>query len=117
MCLKAKEINKTWSQYEADVGDMYARKHPCSDKYSPTIFTRTEADVCAVWLPRQDQLQDMIIDEYRDHWGNSIMLGLMEECVGWGAQYAYTSMEQAWLAFVMHEKYGKHWNGIDWVVE
>ena len=24
------------------------------------------------------------------------------------------SMEQLWLAFVMHEKYGKTWDGKDW---
>jgi len=27
------------------------------------------------------------------------------------------SMEQLWLAFIMSEKYGKVWNGDDWVKE
>jgi len=70
-----------------------------------------------VKLYRQDQLQDMVIEKYNKHWGDSVMLGLMEEVVGWGAQHAYASMEQAWLAFVMDEKYGKLWNGSEWVVK
>ena len=68
-----------------------------------------------LWLPRQDQLQEMI--------------GGMDKClelVYWwqeaskvGDYHGYyhdsfDSMEQLWLAFVMKEKYNKVWNGEEW---
>ena len=74
-----------------------------------------------VWLPRQDQLQEMMSDE---------LLGLQTVCaviyefaVSAGETSGITidgSMEQLWLAFVMHEKYQKIWDekatmwGVDW---
>lgn len=66
-------------------------------------------------LFRQDQLQEMLIDNYKEHWGENIYPGLMEEAVTFAEQRPYKSMEQLWLAFVMKEKYGKLWNGKDWV--
>jgi hypothetical protein len=54
-----------------------------------------------VWLPRQDQLQEMY--------------GTFQECSVNGG--VVTSMEQLWLAFVMKEKHNKVWNGNDWINE
>jgi hypothetical protein len=68
-----------------------------------------------IWLPRQDQLQEMVDDTddrklsliekwtdqtYIDHWKP------------WGI---FKSFEQLWLAFVMSEKFGLIWNGTEWV--
>ena len=38
---------------------------------------------------------------------------------GEGKKYflQFSSFEQLWLVFVMKEKYGKTWNGQDWVKE
>ena len=63
-----------------------------------------------VWLPRQDQLQEKI----RDEWEGTSQLAFgfasfTDEFV------EITSMEQLWLAFVMKEKYSKQWSGTDWV--
>ena len=67
----------------------------------------------AIWLPRQDQLQDMVkedaITQVHKLWGwiltyNYVPLGLPQP-----------SMEQLWLAFAMKEKYDKVWNGEEWV--
>jgi len=66
---------------------------------------------------RQDQLQEMVIDSFREHWGEAIYPGLMEEAVGFARQYPYESMEQLWLAFVMKEKYNKVWDKKEWVRE
>ncbi len=66
-----------------------------------------------VWLPRQDQLQEMVTG-YEEHWQlvldfadfvreNASMNVLVNE-----------SLEQLWLAFVMAE-YSKIWNGDNWL--
>ncbi len=88
-----------------------------------------------IWLPRQDQLQEMLLPDVlsimhlahnfsefvlpyelaetlskrRDHW---TALAEMTK----NRQYICqsTSMEQLWLAFVMKEKYNKIWDGEGW---
>lgn len=62
----------------------------------------------SVWLPRQDQLQEL----YRREWKPGHKLDMfykwfMYEAEGVGSQ---NSMEQLWLAYVMDKKYGKIWN-------
>ena len=69
-----------------------------------------------VWLPRQDQLQAMMGEElYQllggfDRW----LLKMLYE----KDSDLYSSMEQLWLTFVMHQKFGKTWNSKkeEWVV-
>ena len=72
----------------------------------------------AIWLPRQDQLQEMV-----DLGGGAKELALF---FGWFCspkesfhQTVYVAkfktMEQLWLAFVMKEKYNKIWDGEGWV--
>lgn len=98
-------------------------------------------DARIIWLPRQDQLQDMIkweIDKrtrpgYK-FWGSGkYQLSLFkphdaEYGLGveiWDAKKGTTfgdtqyfikgnSMEQLWLAFVYREKYNKQWTGTEW---
>lgn len=68
-----------------------------------------------IWLPRQDQLQGMFGDydtclshlhNFQCPEGDAYQLKWYERC---------TSMEQLWLNFVMKAKYGKLWNGVEWV--
>jgi len=70
------------------------------------------------WLPRQDQLQEMLLfpcgdfkdnfwsalDDFRDYAFSETFI-----------PYIPTSMEQLWLCYVMKQKYGKAWNGADWL--
>jgi len=71
-----------------------------------------------VWLPRQDQLQEMIgsTDPFDsttlDCW-NSFRDWVIRQCECRGIK----THEQYWLSFVMKEKYNKIWNGKDWVNE
>ncbi len=78
-----------------------------------------ENPVPKVWLPRQDQLQGMVDED----WGNDIASfafafhvfihedrGRKLSCVGY-------TWEQLWLAYVMYEKYQKCWTGEEWVKE
>ena len=111
---KSPNNNILWDAYTEIVHDL-------KDEYELALIANPgwfEYDLSTFTvLLRQDQLQDMIIDKFKEHWGKSVILGTMEEVVGWGHQFPYASMEQLWLAFVMHEKHGKRWDGSDWVVE
>ena len=71
-----------------------------------------------VWLPRQDQLQEMALPtlKYQD---TEHLLRAFNEWdkseIGYEPFSRYfTSMEQLWLAFVMKEKYNKMWDGDKW---
>lgn len=67
-----------------------------------------------VWLPRQDQLQEML---------GKPLPELSAEFNAWESSpyflnrrsWVFSSMEQLWLAFVMLERFGKIWDGEDWV--
>lgn len=67
------------------------------------------------WLPRQDQLQDMIVmEEPIDP-----TLWKLEDFYNWcrqkSQQAVSSSLEKLWFAFVMGKKYNKMWNGIEWI--
>jgi len=78
----------------------------------------------AVWLPRQDQLQEMVGDygliycflyayfretSGENNWSN-------KSCSNADTYWQqFGSMEQLWLAFVMRERFGKVWNGEEWL--
>lgn len=75
--------------------------------------TYIEYDGCS-WLPRQDQLQDMLnIDK--------LGFNLISQFVSFSKGHIRRNkglvwtMEQLWLAFVMSEKFSKKWNGKEWV--
>jgi len=87
----------------------------CSESLNDTIWFHGDCNTnnpIQIWLPRQDQLQDMA--------GGGISLSLIKKFDEWffthpdSAGFLDYSMEQLWLAFVMQKKYGKIWNGNDW---
>ena len=71
-----------------------------------------------IWLPRQDQLQEMIprITDVRC----LVLPKLLCEFVYYNHSSVcntakqFTSMEQLWLAFMMKEKYNKVWTRQEW---
>ena len=91
----------------------------CSQKYD-LVFGKADK---VTWLPRQDQLQEMVIPEDEKDCLNKYIVLLddfqdwvLNDCTGleWAHLHAVT-MEQLWLAFVMKEKFNKTWNGDKWV--
>ena len=82
-----------------------------------------------VWLPRQDQLQEMCIgNNYCENWLDvlSDFYDYITNRGEWAGEQMISgwfdkdyvkekSMEQLWMAFVMKEKYGKTWNGEEWL--
>ena len=89
-----------------------------------------------IWLPRQDQLQEMVDEEDKTLVGSyegvlldrfvhfcylitakDIDSGFVHE--KWEKKRVVAScrsMEQLWLAFVRSEKYNKVWDGENWIV-
>ncbi|KKN72629.1 hypothetical protein LCGC14_0408710 [marine sediment metagenome] len=63
------------------------------------------------WLPRQDQLQEMMKCKY------PVLKELLYRFSLWALFYTrkYTSMEQIWFAFIMISSHNKVWNGCDWI--
>ena len=96
---------KKLEEYETTYIDTYCTKPFAIDKEIKKF----------IWLPRQDQLQEMI------DWQNLGPAKVTE--MGYRLfkfleiPHSFTSMEQLWLAFAMWEKYHKTWNGEDWVEE
>ena len=126
MCEKTTEIQELWGYKE---GDFFAHAGHTPPKI--LIVDDTENSYgdfdCAccegkrTWLPRQDQLQDIIIE----YWGevdcsNSHVVVLddfseyvLNECPK--ETISMNSLEQLWLAFTMKEKYNKKWDGEEWI--
>jgi len=127
MCKEAKDIQDKW---EHDEGDFYAAgEHTCKDFTYPELVNGIIGDEnpfnhkCACcernyyaeiwWLPRQDQLQDMLsvvcIRKWAVYYERFINVYMKDpDC-------AFRSTEQAGLGFVMEDIYGKVWNGETWV--
>ncbi|MCJ7669584.1 MAG: hypothetical protein MUO61_03590 [Dehalococcoidia bacterium] len=74
-------------------------------------YFHLDRDAPLVWLPRQDQLQEI----YGDYPKCVEAIYMSEEaCIPFN-WCDFSSMEQLWLAYVMKDKYNKVWNGEDWV--
>jgi hypothetical protein len=143
-CEKAGEIQRIWDKSGIKWGDFYVyNDEPCS-RDDPAYGFYGELQIKCVgksetvehnafWLPRQDQLQEMV-GMVGDPLFATYRLRLFSEGLKYvpdGAVYAhidrsidiqeteypkqFTSMEQLWLAFVMQEKYNKVWDGENWL--
>ncbi|MBU1082592.1 MAG: hypothetical protein KKB59_19050 [Spirochaetes bacterium] len=116
MCRGA-EIQKNWNK---TIGDYYSNilnkvsiifygYIRCEERewYGGT-YNRNELILdSAIWLPRQDQLQGMLIL-------SQFKVTFLDRFCKFAKSNWYDSMEQLWLAFVMQEKYNKVWDG-EWI--
>jgi hypothetical protein len=131
MCAAATEIQKTriekgragLKRFLPD--DFYYHSSESYRQYGDGISIAAirrfaHADPEVVWLPRQDQCQEMVqtmwpcgftlpfrkfiawIDNMESH----------ETMIG-----GFNSMEQLWLAFVMYQKHKKTWTGETWRIQ
>ena len=114
MCGKADEIQNLW--------DGRCRHNFIIDKesYRLSFYESTLSSTLSqyyIWLPRQDQLQDMVKDKFKSIGSIGSMCFHFSRFVDRDLKYKeLISMEQLWLAFVMKEKYKKTWNGKEWVL-
>lgn len=101
----------------------YNGQLPKSVHYTRDI---TEYIKDVIWLPKQDQLQDMINTNFmetqvtfytflmnRTIWKDVTLTFLIDRVNKYGG--IFKSLGQLWLAFVMKEKFNKTWNGNDWI--
>lgn len=73
-----------------------------------------------VWLPRQDQIQDLLLEEYLSVF--DLLWEFHEFCDTTGKKYPasnphtwfFNSIEQLWLGFYMKAIYNKIWEGKTW---
>jgi len=118
MCESAKAVQKRW---KPEFGDFFVSMSlgltsPCqpitSDLEKKVSYLKT---IKAVWLPRQDQLQEMVIEKYATFW--DLAIAFSNVLMGENASYFenFDSMEKLWLAFIMLEKYKRKWKDGEWV--
>jgi len=116
MCEKAKELQEP-TEFEA--GDFWCWNWETKEVIVAAVSGGERGKGLfgnRIWLPRQDQLQAMI----SNHWGDtyyalSDWLESLDENYPCGK--LFYSWEQLWLAFLFAEKYGKYWDGSDWVLK
>ena len=118
MCSKASEIQKLWKQNKGEYVAVYSSEWEYFDKdyqvRNKIVILGvdgnyvTDESLC-VWLPRQDQLQEIMEIDIRSVCSFIILDQLMDRYI---TRYGYLleTMEQLWLAFFMLEKYKKHWD-------
>ena len=143
MCEKAREIQEL--NEEMQDGNYYKYKNKeysglydfiekpycdscveCNYANSMTGYITEQDRSNYIWLPRQDQLQEMIKGNliYSSLWDGDAstlwfdrMNSLWQDTLIHNKSLHWTkfrSMEQLWLAFVMKEKYNKIWDGKEW---
>jgi hypothetical protein len=124
MCEKAEEVQKEWQPQIGDFvmpnylaivrewNDALASLSPL--KLSNGWYPKMEM----IWLPSQDQLQKMIVNDY-SYSGLFFALHVFAD----DSSYTETrknvnlrSPEQITLALVMEKKYNKIWNGEKWIL-
>lgn len=108
---------------------LYSNGGSC-ERWDDAVTTVNHTQWYPLW--EQDQLQEMVgsdvgevLAKFQDfiHDPHGTRNGYYIDCkalglLGWmKAQGLFHSMEQLWLAFVMHEKFAKHWSGSEWIKE
>jgi hypothetical protein len=132
MCKKATDIQQNWLNHDTE-GDfavpsktvrIYNRFWELQsnkvlivgndDEYDLTITKQGDINKTgAIWLPRQDQLQEMIGGNTQAQF-----IEFFQYTCNWDVEFFCRdsiTFEQLWLSFVMKEKYNKTWDGVDWV--
>lgn len=126
MCSKTKKIQLYYKNIQLhksywNVGDQYINIYDGDEEINICSFDSEYGESVKrdkdIWLPRQDQLQKMIIDKYglEDMIGAFYHFSIAETYKiitnsSLNATVFFNSMEQLWLAFVMKVKYNKQWS-------
>jgi len=129
MCEQADEIQKAWKPKLLDkvitkrtltnnnysqnaVGYIEDFEHPYDEYYYKNYGY--------IYLPTQEQLQEMVVDKSFHIWGTFNNLFMTAASDPHNRDFyqvcsELSSMNELWLAFVMNEKYHKIWTGEKWV--
>ncbi len=113
MCEEAEEIQERWTWIKGDVFADEINQIHILESGGHIMLMGTHFPEGYIWLPRQDQLQEMV--DWKEY-NISIEWGSLPHKFNWSQDPLKidgvdgNSMEQLWLAFVMKEKYNKIWN-------
>ena len=125
MCKQATEIQLDWEPAEGDfvdgdypsvIREWSIVQNQGSASLRPLFTTKGKLAWYRreemVWLPRQDQLQDMV-----NYYSMVRVAHIIVEVDHMNSPYysKFDSLEKLWLAFVMKEGYDKEWDGKTWV--
>lgn len=117
MCEKALEVQALKTQKNVRSDDPFVSKEEFKEKHDQE---REWHIICEwirdehIWLPRQENLQRIMLNEYSLR---GIFSALGEDIIEMkGYLNGLKSGEQLWLAFLMKEMYNKVWDGNNWVV-
>ena len=126
MCRKAQDIQELWAR---DDGDFYLETAgPMPALHGVYVWRKGETNEKAiherVWMPRQDQLQNMVVcsnnaENVRYH---EIAYFILQDFADWFQSCEHCedmmkldSREKMTLCWVMHVVYSKVWDGCGWV--
>jgi len=116
MCLRATQIQEIWKPEAGDfVWDNAGSVYPLSANNVKYYHKDKERiNKFLNWMPRQDQLQDMVKPEPECAFNH---VGQLVRWIDKNVSYACSvmTMEQLWLTFVMSKNYDKKWEGEKWV--
>ena len=88
------------------------------NKVNPRLLSISDSDILdekCIWLPRQDQLQDMIKGEWSMFFNSAHGFMIVIDDPDRTDRYMAKTSEQAFLQFIMCKKYNKKWNGEEWI--
>ena len=133
MCERAEEIqdlrklNNSWKSGSWYYNRLTSNFNVCNQELN-MLGGETPSEY--IYIPTQDQLQDMVVSSFDISKAakTALLLSSIDCCsqeyfimssCGLIADKKWhpESMEQIWLAFVMKEKYGKEWTGEEWQVK
>lgn len=126
MCEKAEEIQNSKFSKDAeywiiDAGDMFSTPSFGIVVYGSKTEEAYQIERESVWLPRQDQLIEMVGDGNGIFGGYADFIDQFEKYVAktidriWQKdRFRYTSFEQLFMMFVMSVKYDKIWEKRTW---
>jgi len=126
MCEKAEEIQKFKKDnpiYQCKPGDFFKENTPTggiivfqvSDIMPNTAYDDVKwIERKLIWLPRQDQLREMMLPDLTDPFGVKKICKFVLDRMPTIALCIH-SWEQVLLLIIMEENYHKIWKGEDWV--
>lgn len=139
------EIQKIWKEKD---GDFFHDNRLLSGKSTGAYYEEYKGELMGdfgiyadpeftTWLPRQDQIQEMILNDYikkdqeGENFGLETIFGVNNMFHHWRtyhesktcSPYLYRkfkkkmigTLEQLWLIFLMYEIHTKIWNGKKWI--
>ena len=105
-----------------DTSKEYIKMCDCEEIQTNREYHATNKDFWdndRIWLPRQDQLQEMLFPKIKEDEDITARHKIRVKYYYWylldGIEHKSMSGEQLWLAFVMKEKFNKTWKGKDWI--